>query len=172
MQYRFLYFYILIWGSVSTSGMNAERVIVFEDPVSSLDSDVLFIVRAIIKRVLEAARWADRLIKQVFVLTHKIYFHKEVSFDPKRGLECRAYETFWIVRKVNDRSVISGYNHNPISTSYELLWNVVRCSHGSMMGRTASTTTCIFRRMTGLRLVTWTSSVGSSKRRVIRHTMT
>ncbi len=122
----FLYFYHLIRGSTTTSGMNAERVIVFDDPVSSLDSDVLFIVSALIKRVLEEACRSDGLIKQVFILTHNIYFHKEVSFDPKRGEECRAHETFWIVRKVNDNSVIVGYNHNPIRTSYELLWAEVR----------------------------------------------
>ena len=122
----FLYFYHLIRGSVTTSGMNAERIIVFDDPVSSLDSDVLFIVSALIKRVLDEACRGDGLIKQVFVLTHNIYFHKEVSFDPKRGKECRAHETFWIVRKLNDESVVVGYNHNPISTSYELLWQEVR----------------------------------------------
>jgi wobble nucleotide-excising tRNase len=127
----FLYFYHLIRGSTTTSGMNAERVIVFDDPVSSLDSDVLFIVSALIKRVLEEACGGDGFIKQVFVLTHNIYFHKEVSFDPKRGAECRAHETFWIVRKVNDLSTIAGYDHNPISTSYELLWAEVRSPNRS-----------------------------------------
>lgn len=127
----FLYFYHLIRGSTTTSGMNAERVIVLDDPVSSLDSDVLFIVSALIKRVLEEACRGDGLIKQVFVLTHNIYFHKEVSFDPRRGSECRAHETFWIVRKVNDASVVTSYNHNPISTSYELLWEEVRSPNRS-----------------------------------------
>jgi wobble nucleotide-excising tRNase len=122
----FLYFYHLIRGSVTTSGMNAERVIVFDDPVSSLDSDVLFIVSALIKRVLDEACRGDGFIKQVFVMTHNIYFHKEVSFDPKRGKECRIHETFWIVRKLNDESVVVRYNYNPISTSYELLWQEVR----------------------------------------------
>ncbi len=122
----FLYFYHLIRGSTTTSGMNVERVVVFDDPVSSLDSDVLFIVSALIKRVLDEACRGDGLIKQVFVMTHNIYFHKEVSFDPKRGPECRAHETFWIVRKVNDVSHVAGYNYNPISTSYELLWKEVR----------------------------------------------
>ncbi|EAZ5696309.1 hypothetical protein CDB14_18110 [Salmonella enterica] len=127
----FLYFYHLIRGSINASGINAERVVVFDDPVSSLDSDVLFIVSALIKRVLDEACRGTGLIKQVFLLTHNIYFHKEVSFDPKRGTECRAHETFWIVRKVNDVSVITSYNHNPISTSYELLWAEVRSPNRS-----------------------------------------
>ena len=113
--------------------MTADRVVVFDDPVSSLDSDVLFIVSTLIKLVLEEAYEGTKQIKQVFILTHNIYFHKEVSFDPKRGKECRAHETFWIVRKLNDNSVISGYDYNPIKTSYELLWADVRNPDRSKM---------------------------------------
>jgi wobble nucleotide-excising tRNase len=122
----FLYFYHLINGSTRTSGINTDRVVVFDDPVSSLDSDVLFIVSALIRRVVEEARAGTGQIKQVFVLTHNIYFHKEVSFDAKRQRECLAHETFWVVRKNIDESSIVRYNLNPISTSYELLWNEVR----------------------------------------------
>lgn len=103
----------------------------FDDPVSSLDSDVLFIVSALIKRVLDDACRGTGLIKEVFLLAHNIYFHKEVSFDPKCGTECRAHETFWIVRKVNDVSVITSYNQNFISTSYEIHWAEVRSPNRS-----------------------------------------
>ena len=66
----FLYFYHLIRGSTSASGLNVDRVIVFDDPVSSLDSDVLFIVSALIRGVVAEACRGDGLIKQVFLLTH------------------------------------------------------------------------------------------------------
>lgn len=122
----FLYFYHLLRGSISETGTTGDRVIVFDDPVSSLDADVLFIVGALIKRILEEARRGDGPIKQVFVLTHNIYFHKEVSFDPRRSGECRADETFWIVQKRQNVSTIKGFDHNPIRTSYELLWGEVR----------------------------------------------
>ncbi len=122
----FLYFYHLIRGSIEASGVNSDRVVVFDDPVSSLDSDVLFIVSALIKRVLtEACSGAGR-IKQVFVLTHNIYFHKEVTFDPDRKVEKRSHETFWIVRKTDGGSTINGFPNNPIRTSYEMLWEEVR----------------------------------------------
>lgn len=128
----FLYFYHLIRGSVSASGMTANRIIVFDDPVSSLDSDVLFIVSSLIKRVLDDACAVNKQVKQVFVLTHNIYFHKEVSYDSKRQQGgCRAHETFWIVRKQDDVSVLKGYDHNPIKTSYELLWSEVRNNNRS-----------------------------------------
>ncbi len=109
-------------GNISENGIAVDRVVVFDDPVSSLDSDVLFIVSALIRRLQEEARKGDGYIKQVFVLTHNIYFHKEVSFDPTRKGGLRAHETFWIIRKGADKSVVTGYDHNPIKTSYELLW--------------------------------------------------
>ena len=122
----FLYFFNLIRGSHAASGMTTNRVVVFDDPVSSLDSDVLFIVSALIKRVLDESKNGQGLVKQVFVLTHNIYFHKEVSFDPKRSATCQRHESFWIVRKSENVSSVEAYDHNPIRTSYELLWNEVR----------------------------------------------
>jgi wobble nucleotide-excising tRNase len=129
----FLYFYHLLRGSVSESDVTSDRIVVFDDPVSSLDSDVLFIVSTLIKRVLKEACEGTGQIKQVFVLTHNVYFHKEVSFDPNRGTTRKAHETFWIVRKVEGVSKIIGYNYNPIKTSYELLWAEVRNPNRSNM---------------------------------------
>jgi wobble nucleotide-excising tRNase len=61
------------------------------------------------------------------VLTHNIYFHKEVSFDSKRVADqCRVHETFWTVRKVGGVSVLTRHPNNPIKTSYELLWQEIR----------------------------------------------
>ena len=122
----FLYFYHLIRGSTTASGINIDRIVVFDDPVSSLDSDVLFIVSSLIKRILAEAVEGNGRIKQIFVLTHNIYFHKEVSFDPKRQSTRRTHETFWVVRKVDGATVLDGYEANPIRTSYELLWAEVK----------------------------------------------
>lgn len=122
----FLYFYHLVRGSKTQSGMNAKRIIVFDDPVSSLDSDVLFIVSSLIKGLLSEAIKGDGLVRQVFILTHNIYFHKEVSFDTRRKKECQKHETFWIIKKIANESKIINYKFNPIKTSYELLWAEVR----------------------------------------------
>jgi wobble nucleotide-excising tRNase len=45
----------------------------------------------------------------------------------------QGHETFWIVRKVDGVSKIVGYKHNPIKTSYELLWAEVRNPNRSLM---------------------------------------
>jgi wobble nucleotide-excising tRNase len=123
----FLYFYHLLKGSETETGMTSDRVVVFDDPVSSLDSDILFIVSNLIKGVFDEVRNGSGTIKQVFVLTHNVYFHKEVSFHPKRSADGRLMdETFWTVRKSNQESKIRHHETNPIKTSYELLWIEVR----------------------------------------------
>lgn len=61
----FLYFYHLLKGSDSESGITTDRIVVFDDPVSSLDSDILFIVGSLIKGVFEEVRAGSGHIKQV-----------------------------------------------------------------------------------------------------------
>lgn len=122
----FLYFYHLLKGSDSESGMTTDRVVVFDDPVSSLDSDILFVVGSLIKALFDEVRAGAGHIKQIFVLTHNVYFHKEVTFNTKRGDEAMKEETFWVVRKSGLVSKLEKYNSNPIKTSYELLWAELR----------------------------------------------
>lgn len=122
----FLYFYYLINGSFNSSGGTNDKIVVFDDPVSSLDADILFIVCNLIKAVVTEMRTGTSPIKQVLVLTHNIYFHKEVTFDKNRRTGKRKDETFWVVRKSSDCSELVGFGENPIKSSYELLWREVR----------------------------------------------
>ena len=122
----FLYFYHLLKGNESKTGMTADRVVVFDDPVSSLDSDILFIVGSLIKGLFDEVRAERGHIRQIFVLTHNVYFHMEITFNNRRKKEALLEETFWIVRKSNSVSKLEKHNSNPIKTSYELLWSEVR----------------------------------------------
>ena len=123
----FLYFFHLLKGSTSEAGLNTDRVVVFDDPVSSLDSDVLFIVSSLIKQIIGEVRAQNGNIKQVFVLTHNVYFFKEVVFDATRNRGTPpSHETFWTIRKVNDVSSVQRHVSNPIKTSYDLLWEPLR----------------------------------------------
>lgn len=125
----FLYFYHLVKGSQNQSEVSGPRVVVFDDPVSSLDNEILFIVSTLVKSLIEECRRTAPLsdIKQVFVLTHNIYFHKEVTFLPnRRSSDAMSDESFWVLRKRNEVSSITEYRENPIKTSYELLWAELR----------------------------------------------
>jgi wobble nucleotide-excising tRNase len=118
----FLYFFQLLKGSTEDSGISKDKVVVFDDPISSLDSNVLFVVSNLIKEVIQDCRQGKNGIKQVFVLTHNIYFHKEVTFRGGRDKGKWREETFWIVRKLGNKSNIIKHEDNPIQTTYELLW--------------------------------------------------
>ena len=65
-------------------------------------------------------------IKQVIVLTHNVYFHKELSFmgngnNPNKNIH------YWILRKKDGVTNIQYYGtENPISSSYELLWKELK----------------------------------------------
>lgn len=122
----FLYFYHLLKGSATEADITTDRVVVFDDPVSSLDSDILFIVSALIKQLFDDVRNKVGHVKQVFVLTHNVYFHKEVAFNMRRGDTAMKEETFWIVRKDGATSRVEAQITDPITTYYEMLWAEVR----------------------------------------------
>ena len=122
----FLYFYHLLKGSQSEASIENDKVIVIDDPISSLDNDVLFIVSTLIRELIEGVRESNGPIKQIFILTHNIYFHKEVTFNKRRNNCMLAEETFWIVKKNQKNSTVERQTCNPIKTSYELLWDEVR----------------------------------------------
>lgn len=123
----FLYFYYLIRGAQTSSGITGNRVVVFDDPISSLDSDILYIVSSLIKGVMEEVRSQSSQIKQVFVLTHNVYFHKEVSYNGKRPDDrVLQEESFWLVKKFQQGSIVERCQANPIRSAYELLWEDVK----------------------------------------------
>jgi len=131
----FLYFFHLIKGSDSESGAARDRVVVFDDPVSSMDSDVLFIVSSLIRSLFDDMKNGRGFVKQVFVLTHNVYFHKEVCFaSPTRkgaakggkGAPANLSRSYWVVRKSPSGPRLERFDENPVKTSYELLWDEVR----------------------------------------------
>lgn len=122
----FLYYLQLAKGGISEETVNNERLLVIDDPISSLDSNVLFVVSTLIKEIIKNIRLDIGNIKQIILLTHNVYFHKEVSFEGiNRGPGERSL--YWILRKNNRVSGIQFYgNNNPILSSYDLLWREIR----------------------------------------------
>lgn len=153
----FLYFYHLVRGSgkagtsamirdVETSGYvrnvadNREKIVIIDDPVSSMDSNTLFIVSSLVREMIEVCNnnvdYAHRImdgmyIKQIFILTHNAYFYREISCN-----QVSRYESvsFFMIRKVNNISTVeccenkpksaleNPSNRNPVQNSYTALW--------------------------------------------------
>ncbi|MCL2064690.1 MAG: AAA family ATPase [Candidatus Cloacimonetes bacterium] len=122
----FLYYLQLIKGSQSTDDIQNDRILVIDDPISSLDSNVLFIVSSLIKEIIKKTLKNEGNIKQLILLTHNVFFHKEVSYIDKRNKDLNEVN-YWMLRKNGKISSIQSYlTHNPISSSYELLWNELK----------------------------------------------
>lgn len=122
----FLYFLQLAKGGLSEDEVNNERVLVIDDPISSLDSNVLFVVSTLIKEIIKSIKTDLGAIKQLILLTHNVYFHKEVSFIDGRTKTCNK-TNFWILRKNEKVTVSQSFGmDNPIQSSYELLWQELK----------------------------------------------
>lgn len=122
----FLYFLQLANGGFSEESVSEERVLVVDDPISSLDSTVLFVVSSLLKEIIKDIKKCNGNIKQMIILTHNVYFHKEVSFIDRKDNN-RSAVHYWILRKNNNISNIQCFwTDNPIRGSYELLWDELK----------------------------------------------
>lgn len=126
----FLYFIHTLKGNTGESG-HSNKVLVIDDPVSSLDSDVLFLVSSLIRDFFNGVfnNNSKEGIKQIFVLSHNLYFFKEVSYpygkDRRDKNKNKDNTGYWIVSKINDFSRIIQHDENPVHSTYEMLWEEV-----------------------------------------------
>lgn len=140
----FLYFYHLVRGSHNDDDVSKDKIVVFDDPVSSMDSSVLFIVSTLVREMVEVCHNnADYLdnqvqgnyIKQIFILTHNVYFHREITYNQTSRYHC---VSFYTVNKASNNSFIrlctrqnqkiptEQENFNPVQNSYAALWSEYR----------------------------------------------
>ena len=137
----FLYFYHLVQGSDSADADTREKIVVIDDPVSSMDSNSLFIVSTLIRSMIEVCRnnadnenasTSDKYIKQLFILTHNAFFHQEITYSYVSRYE---YVSFFLIRKPYEKSSVrfcddinlkapsERININPVKNSYAALWD-------------------------------------------------
>lgn len=122
----FLYYMQLVHGGTSAENVNENKVLIIDDPISSLDGTILFVVSSLIKEEIKAVKKEVTNVKQIVLLTHNIYFHKEVSFIDGRT-KVNDDTWFWIIRKKSNVSSIQCFEkNNPIRGSYELLWDELK----------------------------------------------
>lgn len=118
----FLYFIHTLKGNTDESGHEYDKILVIDDPVSSLDNDVLFLVSTLIRDLFKDIYSGESSIKQLFVLSHNLYFFKEVTY--KGGL-AKKQTGYWMITKNGNTSKISSHKENPVSSTYEMLWDEV-----------------------------------------------
>lgn len=120
----FLYFYFLLDGSNDVTISPGEKVIVIDDPVSSLDSNVLYIVSTLISDICKNKILKDSTdFSQLLFFTHNVYFYNEVvSSSPVNKKKA----SYYIVRKQDNISSIEYHESSPIKTTYQMMWDMVK----------------------------------------------
>ncbi|MEQ9467436.1 MAG: AAA family ATPase [Ekhidna sp.] len=124
----FLYFFKTCTGNTQQNEGLKKRIIVIDDPVTSMDSQAMFTVSSIIRLLLKpngrkSSDFERPDLAQVFVLTHNMYFYKEVSFFQRIIKE----QAHFLVTKIDGQSeVISKKNRTFIESDYVLLWTVIK----------------------------------------------
>lgn len=126
----FLYYFHLLDGHDGEVAEGSPRqLVVIDDPISSLDSDVLFVVSTLVKRLVRRAMSGTDRIGQLIVLTHNVYFHKEITFEREqdKDRESKQRRTYFVIRKrVAQPSQVHSFRSNPVTTEYRRLWDEVK----------------------------------------------
>jgi len=128
----FLYYYYLLKGGTDRDTIINNRIAVIDDPVSSLDSNILFVVSALIHECIADILKDKGCLKQLIVLTHNVYFFKEITFVPKNKDKLGCGRKYWVVRKDANVSDVKPMDSNPIKTSYELLWQEIQSGNSKI----------------------------------------
>lgn len=116
----FLYFMEQVKGHRMTNYLSNLEVVVIDDPISSMDSDVMYTVSEMVHQLLDDVRSKDYNgeVKQVFVLTHNVAFHQAVSDRQRRRNTC-----YWTLEKDDNVSILTAFGEeNPVRSDYEELW--------------------------------------------------
>lgn len=95
------------------------------DIIRSFNAE-LTVVSTLLRDVFTDIHTRKGAIKQVILLTHNVYFHKEIAFLDKH-CKWRNNVKYLVLRKRDNVSSIQDYGEqNPIKSSYELLWTELR----------------------------------------------
>lgn len=131
----FLYFYQLCLGTDDLSHSSKKKIIVIDDPVSSLDSKVMFVITTLIHQLAKykykkgesknnKQEFFYPYLEQLFVFTHNFYFYKEVSFD-KRPINTSRYHH--VIEKENSVSKVTYTGQDStIKNDYSMMWESLK----------------------------------------------
>lgn len=117
----FLYFLESLDGSHNADGntSKANRIVVIDDPVSSLSHNHVYDIASLITNVLIAGK----AFPQIIILTHSLFFFHEI-FKSAPGSSGKQYQCFRVVK--GDHSEVKAMAHDEINNDYQAYWLVLR----------------------------------------------
>ncbi|QRZ62529.1 AAA family ATPase [Rothia sp. ZJ932] len=105
---------------------DTKSFVVIDDPISSLDSDVMFTVSMLIRDLIEKVyKGTHENVAQILIMTHNTRFHNEVCYR-YNGRYPQEYHFYRIIKKSPEPNSVEFYGQvNSIRTSYQELWDQV-----------------------------------------------
>lgn len=116
----FLYFLELCKGQSSSDSTPRKKVVVIDDPISSLSHIYVFNIGQLIKRVV----FNSDLFEQAFVLTHSLYFFYELTHTNKEKRS--ELQNLFRIIKNRDGSDIVTMHYEEIQNDYQTYWSIVK----------------------------------------------
>ncbi|MGE1076209.1 AAA family ATPase [Pseudomonas fragariae (ex Marin et al. 2024)] len=116
----FLYFVELCKGQKTASAVPLDKIVVIDDPISSLSHIYVFNIGQLIKRIFINSS----TYKQVFVLTHSLYFFYELTLTNKEQRDEKQH--LFRVVKNGAGSSITPMRYEEIQNDYQSYWSLVK----------------------------------------------
>jgi len=118
----FLYFLELCKGKENDDEVITEKIVVIDDPISSLSHMYVFNVAQLIRK-----NFFNNEYKQVFILTHNLYFlHELINIGPKEIDDKFKFNGKLFRISKNNCSVINILKQSEIQNDYQSFWYVIR----------------------------------------------
>lgn len=151
----FFYFIELVSGSADPDHHVAQnkKIVVIDDPISSLSNTFVYDVAWLIANEIISGASS---VRQVFVLTHSLFFHHELIKQIKQPNQC---QYFRVVKRQN--TIVVPMGKDDIKNEYDAAWEVIKDAHannGTTVG-VANAMRCIFEQF-----FTFTSQQGAFKK--------
>lgn len=121
MIISFLYFIELCKGKIDTESTKTKKIIVIDDPISSLSHIYVFNISQIIKRYFSNTK---SIFEQVFILTHSLYFFYELTFIRKEDRD-EHQKLFRIIKNENGSKILP-MKYSEVQNDYQSYWAVIK----------------------------------------------
>jgi wobble nucleotide-excising tRNase len=120
MIISFLYFVETCRGKQSVSDTGRKKIVVIDDPISSLSHIFVFNIGKLIKTEF----FNSDFYEQVFILTHSLYFFYELT--DIRHVRREENQKLFRMTKNNDGSHISVMKYEEIQNDYQSYWQIIK----------------------------------------------
>ena len=118
----FLYFVETCKGKKTPQEANTKKIIIIDDPISSLSHVYIFnIGRLIKKEFFESTKY-----EQVFILTHNLYFYYELARQKRKKSEDEDNQNLFRISKPDTGSEISSLKFSEIQNDYQAYWHFLK----------------------------------------------